>query len=83
MALFEKTTKLKLHNDCNIVWFNENNDAYKVIKCLDLDKEVNELFAYKRAHQEEFKPRPFTRTPIPVFEKAVSFGGLLDFSSYE
>lgn len=81
--LFEKTTGLKLHSDCFIVWFNENNDSYQVIKCLDLDKEVEDVFAYKRANQGEFAPRPYTRTPIPVYEKAISFGGLLDFSNYE
>jgi hypothetical protein len=79
--LFEKTTGLKLHLDCYIVWFNENNDSYKVIKCLDLDREVEELFAYKRANQHEFRPRPFKRTPIPTYDKAVAFGDLLNFSN--
>ena len=80
--LFEKTTGLKLHNDCYIVWFNENNHDYEVIKCIDLDKEVEDIFEYKRNNPKEFTPRHFERPKMPSIERAVSFNNLLDLSSY-
>jgi len=81
--LFERATGVKLHKDCFIVWFNEHNQGYKVIKCLDVDDEVMEMFEHKMAHPEDFKPRFFERPTIPVYEnQAVSFDNLLDLSSY-
>ena len=40
--LIEKNTNLKIGR-CNLVWFNENNPNYKVIKCADYSDHVNNM----------------------------------------
>ena len=37
--IVERNTELQL-GDNYIVWFNENNDTYKVIKCYDFSDEI-------------------------------------------
>ena len=37
--IVERNTELKL-GDSYIVWFNENNDTYKVMKCFDFRSEI-------------------------------------------
>ena len=37
--IVERNTELQL-GDCYIVWFNENNDTYKIIKCYDFSDEI-------------------------------------------
>ena len=40
--IIEKNTNLKIGR-CNLVWFNENNQNYKVIKCADYTDHVNNM----------------------------------------
>jgi len=40
--LIEKNTNLKIGR-CNLVWFNENNQNYKVIKCADYTENVDNM----------------------------------------
>ena len=40
-------TKLKF-GACRIVWFNENNDTYKIIDCKDLYKEAGEMLMERK-----------------------------------
>jgi hypothetical protein len=42
--LLEKNTNLKVGN-CYLVWFNEENEKYKVIKCREYDREVKMILA--------------------------------------
>lgn len=39
--ILEKNTNLKLYPDCYLVWFNENNEDFELIKTRDLSREVN------------------------------------------
>jgi ATP-dependent exoDNAse (exonuclease V) beta subunit len=43
--IIEHETNLKI-KDCYIVWFNEKNDTYKLIKCADYKKEVIDMLNY-------------------------------------
>jgi len=43
--IIELETNLKINN-CYIVWFNENNDDYKLIKCADLKEEIESMLDY-------------------------------------
>ena len=43
--IIEYETKLKIE-DCFIVWFNENNNKYKLIKCADYSKEIIDMLDY-------------------------------------
>ena len=43
--IIEYETKLKIE-DCFIVWFNENNAKYKLIKCADYSKEIIDMLDY-------------------------------------
>jgi hypothetical protein len=43
--IIELETNLKI-KDCYIVWFNEKNDGYKLIKCDDLRKEIMDMLDY-------------------------------------
>jgi len=43
--IIEHETDLKI-KDCYIVWFNEKNDTYKLIKCADYKKEVEDMLNY-------------------------------------
>jgi len=43
--IIEHETDLKI-KDCYIVWFNEKNDTYKLIKCADYRKEVENMLNY-------------------------------------
>ncbi len=40
--MIEKNTNLKIGR-CNLVWFNENNQNYKVIKCADYTDNVDNM----------------------------------------
>jgi len=57
--IIEKNTGLELHKDCFIVWFNENNENYQMIKCHDYTKEVSDMFEYKMKHKKEFKVKEY------------------------
>ena len=37
--IVERNTELEL-GDCYIVWFNEKNETYKIIKCYDFSDEI-------------------------------------------
>jgi len=43
--IIELETNLEI-KDCYIVWFNEKNDSYKLIKCDDLRKEIMDMLDY-------------------------------------
>ena len=43
--IIEKNTNLKL-GDNNLVWFNEDNINYKVIKCADYSEHIDNMFEY-------------------------------------
>ena len=43
--IIEYETNLKI-KDCFIVWFNEKNDTYKLIKCADYRKEIIDMLHY-------------------------------------
>ena len=43
--IIELETKLKIKK-CFIVWFNENNDSYKLIECADYKKEIVNMLNY-------------------------------------
>jgi len=57
--ILEKNTGLELHEDCFIVWFNENNDNYKMIKCHNFTKEVKMMFDYKMKNKDQFKIKKY------------------------
>ena len=57
--LIEKNTGLKLHDDCFIVWFNENNDNYQMVKCHDYTEEVKKMFEYKMKNKSQFKVKEY------------------------
>ena len=44
-SLLMRNTKLKI-GGCYIVWFNEINDDYKIIKVLDLDTEIDVIYKW-------------------------------------
>ena len=80
--LIMKETNLNIHLDTYIVWFNENNDDFKVIKCFDARKEVEDMLNFKNNNPDMFQPylqeKPFDQ-PI---KKPVSFEGLLNLENY-
>lgn len=39
-AILERVLNIKI-GKCYIIWFNENNESYQTIKCLDLQDQVN------------------------------------------
>ena len=43
--MIEKNTNLKI-GDLYFVWFFEGNETYKVFKCLDMRKEIEDMFKY-------------------------------------
>lgn len=45
--ILQHMTKLKF-GACRIVWFNENNDTYKIIDCKDLYKEAGEMLMERK-----------------------------------
>ena len=49
-------TETNLRFPCSnfIVWFNEENDNYKLIECRDMRKEVDDMFRFKEAHPDIF-----------------------------
>ena len=42
--IIEKNTNLKVGR-CNLVWFNEDNPNYKVIKCADYSEHVDNMLS--------------------------------------
>ena len=42
--IIEKNTNLKL-GSCHLVWFNEENDNYKIINCEDYSDHVENMFS--------------------------------------
>lgn len=57
--ILEKNTGLKLHEDCFIVWFNENNDNYQMIKCHNYSKEVKKMLKYRMENKDQFKIKAY------------------------
>jgi hypothetical protein len=51
--IIERNTNLKL-GDCFIVWFNENNPGYRIIKCIDYGGLVEDMFKFKMDNPEIF-----------------------------
>ena len=49
--ILQNMTKLRF-GACRIVWFNEKNDTYKVITCMDLYKEAEELLLERKEELE-------------------------------
>ena len=45
--IIEKNTNLEI-GDCYLTWFNENNETYKIFKCLDYSKEVEDMISAYR-----------------------------------
>ena len=43
--IIQRNTNI-LIGDCYLVWINENNDSYKIIKTIDYTNIVNDLFLY-------------------------------------
>ena len=42
--IIEKNTNLKVGR-CNLVWFNEDNPNYKIIKCADYSEHVDNMLS--------------------------------------
>lgn len=51
--IIERNTNLRL-GDCHLVWFNEENPDYKIIKCEDYGNIVEEMFKFKLDNPEMF-----------------------------
>jgi ATP-dependent exoDNAse (exonuclease V) beta subunit len=51
--IIERNTNLRL-GDCHLVWFNEENPDYKIIKCEDYGNLVDEMFKFKLDNPEMF-----------------------------
>jgi hypothetical protein len=51
--IIEKKTNLKF-GDCNLVWFNEENDNYKIIKCEDYSDHVDNMLKFLSENNEMF-----------------------------
>ena len=69
--IFMHETGIPLDQDCFIVWFNEHNQKEEVIKCLDLDEEVDLMFDFKKNNPEMFVPYKYVRPQIPQFERPI------------
>lgn len=79
--IVEKSTNLKLDADCYIVWFNELNPSYEVIKCKDMRKEVVDVFEFKKNNEAMFVPHTFVRPkPIEKKEKLTAMDDLLSYN---
>ena len=53
--ILENSSNIKLDKDCFVVWFNEKNEFYEIIKCLDVSKEIPKIFAFKKENPDLFK----------------------------
>jgi hypothetical protein len=51
--IVERNTNLKL-GDSYLVWFNEENPNYEIIKCNDYGNIVDEMFKFKLENPEMF-----------------------------
>jgi hypothetical protein len=51
--IVERNTNLKL-GDSYLVWFNEENPNYEIIKCDDYGNIVDEMFKFKLENPEMF-----------------------------
>jgi hypothetical protein len=51
--IIERNTNLRL-GDCHLVWFNEENPDYKIIKCEDYGNIVEQMFQFKLDNPEMF-----------------------------
>ena len=49
--MIEMNTNIKL-GDSNIVWFNEENQNYKIIKCKDYSEHVDKMFETLKTKKE-------------------------------
>lgn len=79
--MLEKNTKIKIHPIPKIVWFNEFNEKAHIIDSNPVEKEVQDMLLFKAENPELFKPKPYIRPGIPVFEleKVTTMEELLNF----
>ena len=51
--IIERNTNLKI-GSCHLVWFNEENDNYKVINCDDFSHHVDNMFDVLKTNKAFF-----------------------------
>lgn len=77
--IIESSTNIRLAKECNIVWFNENNDSFTMFKCHDYEDEVREMFEFKNNNLDLFKVIPYDRPIEQNIKRATPMSDLLKF----